>query len=225
MSLTYQLRSKEWLANVRRNEAQTRVESSEILSLSGFHLTDKIWQSANQHQVEICTERLSGVPIRNRRRGRALVFPVRFIPQRYAPVKFGIQIQLVSSFRYWRTACIKWECCRFDGAPLCNHSIDLLWWRQKTLLVSRRDCKQLHDVIYDFVDCSINEACDVTQKYVLWSNERECTLGLIKKYVTGLGGGSSKIVTKCDKGGGRSSQRVMSPLQKNIVSIIALKWL
>ena len=43
-------------------------------------------------------------------------------------------------------------------------------------------------------------------------------------YVTGLGGGgSSKIVIKCDKGGGGSSKIVMSPLQKNIVSTIALK--
>ena len=36
-------------------------------------------------------------------------------------------------------------------------------------------------------------------------------------------GGSSKIVTKCDKGRDRSSQRVMSPLQKNIVLTIALE--
>ena len=48
--------------------------------------------------------------------------------------------------------------------------------------------------------------------------------GAIQKYVTGLGGrGSSKIVTKCDKGGGGSSKIVMSPLQKNIVSTIALE--
>ena len=39
--------------------------------------------------------------------------------------------------------------------------------------------------------------------------------GPFKKYVTSLGGGeSSKIVTKCDKGGRGSSQRLMSPLQK-----------
>ena len=49
-------------------------------------------------------------------------------------------------------------------------------------------------------------------------------MGPFKKYVTGLGGrGSSKIVTKCDKGGGRSSKMVMSPVQKNIISTIALE--
>ena len=38
-------------------------------------------------------------------------------------------------------------------------------------------------------------------------------MGPFKKYVTGLGGrGSSKIVTKSDKGGGGSSKTVMSPL-------------
>ena len=49
------------------------------------------------------------------------------------------------------------------------------------------------------------------------------TKGPFKKYVTGLGErGSSKIVTKCDKGEG-SSQRLMLPLQKNIVSTITLE--
>ena len=49
-------------------------------------------------------------------------------------------------------------------------------------------------------------------------------MGPFKRYVTGLGGGgSSKIVTKTDKGERGSSQRVMLPLQKNIVSTIALE--
>ena len=49
-------------------------------------------------------------------------------------------------------------------------------------------------------------------------------MGQFKKYVTGLGGeGSSKVVTKCEKGEGESSQRVMSPLQKKTVSTIALE--
>ena len=48
------------------------------------------------------------------------------------------------------------------------------------------------------------------------------TKGSFKMYVIGLGG-SSKIVTKCDKVGGGLGQRVMSPLQKNIVIAIALE--
>ena len=43
--------------------------------------------------------------------------------------------------------------------------------------------------------------------------------GAFKKYVTGLGGrGSSKIVTKCDKGG--SGHRVIELPQKHVVSKI-----
>ena len=39
-------------------------------------------------------------------------------------------------------------------------------------------------------------------------------LGPFKKYVTGLGGGSGKIVTNGDKVGGGSCQTVMSPLMR-----------
>ena len=62
-------------------------------------------------------------------------------------------------------------------------------------------------------------------KYTVFFYKPPPYKGPFKKYVIGLGGegGSSKIVTKCDKGGGGSSKRVMSPLKKNIVSTITLE--
>ena len=55
-------------------------------------------------------------------------------------------------------------------------------------------------------------------------NQLESTLGPFKKYVPGLGGGVKQNNDKVWQGERGSSQRVMSPLQKNIVSTIALEW-
>ena len=50
------------------------------------------------------------------------------------------------------------------------------------------------------------------------------SLKFVTIWVVKRGEGLKQTVTKCDKGGGgSSSQRVMSPLQKNIVSTIALE--